>query len=83
MRFLCGLLAALLLCRAQPVYAQADDATPTQDVDRLRTESGVDPTRVQSRAAFSVLLQDLPDDAGQATARGSLVLGVVGIQRAF
>lgn len=71
-----SLAALLALCIVQTVDAQATAAAPTRDVDRLRTESGVDPTRVQSRAAFSVLLQDLPGDAGQATTRGSLVLGV-------
>ena len=66
----------VLAVTVRAAAAQTTEQPPPQDVDRLRTESGIDPTRVQSRAAFSVLVQDLPADAGQATMRGSLVLGV-------
>ena len=73
-----SLLAAALVVLGSdlPAVAQQEGEPPTTDVGRLRTESGVDPARVQSRAAFSVLLQGLPGDAGQASMRGSLVQGV-------
>jgi hypothetical protein len=45
-------------------------------IEKLRTESGVDPTRVQSRIGYSILVQDLPDNEGIITNRVSLTMGV-------
>jgi hypothetical protein len=45
-------------------------------IEKLRTESGVDPTRVQSRIGYSILVQDLPDNEGIITNRASLTMGV-------
>jgi hypothetical protein len=82
MRVSCCVLVVKVLLAAWAPWAAAQAAAPAApaasapDVDRLRTESGVDPTRVQSRASVSVLLQDLDGDAGQASMRAGLVLGV-------
>ena len=57
---------------AMDVLAQSDSV----DLEKLRRESGVDPTRVQSRAGYSILVQDLPENAGIITNRFSLNLGV-------
>lgn len=46
------------------------------NIEKLRTESGVDPTRVQSRIGYSILVQDLPDNEGIITNRASLTMGV-------
>jgi hypothetical protein len=69
--------ALLLLCLfAAPCLAQQGAEPPVDDVDRLRTESGVDPTRVQSRMGLSMLMQDLPEEAAQVSMRGALTLGI-------
>jgi hypothetical protein len=72
---------SLLAVSAVPAGAQSPQgsgAGSPQDaqVDRVRNESGVDPTRVQSRASFSVLMFDAEGDRGQASMRGALTLGV-------
>ena len=46
------------------------------DLDKIRTESGVDPTRVSSRVGYTLLIQDPAEDAGQITNRVTLNLGV-------
>jgi hypothetical protein len=46
------------------------------DLEKLRKESGIDPTRVQSRAGYSFLMYDLEGSAGQINNRLSLNLGV-------
>lgn len=45
-------------------------------IEKLRTESGVDPTRVQSRIGYSILVQDLPKKAGIITNRVNFIMGV-------
>jgi hypothetical protein len=52
--------------------AQSDSA----QLEQLRTESGLDPTRVQSRVGYTFLIYDQEADAGQITNRASLTLGV-------
>jgi hypothetical protein len=56
--------------------ANAQTSKDTSDVDKLRTESGVDPTRVASRVGYSVLLQDQPGTKGTVTNRVVLNIGV-------
>jgi hypothetical protein len=46
------------------------------ELDKLRTESGVDPTRITSRIAFTVIFQDPKGDAGKVASRFSINLGV-------
>ena len=54
------------------VVAQSD----TISVDKLRTESGVDPTRVNSRVGYSVLYFDKADNASSISNKFNIVLGV-------
>jgi len=54
------------------VVAQSD----TISVDELRTESGVDPTRVNSRIGYSVLYFDKADNASSVSNKLNLTLGV-------
>jgi hypothetical protein len=56
------------------VFAQV--VNDSAQVEKLRTESGVDPTRVQSRAGYSLLIYDQKESAGQIVNRASLALGV-------
>lgn len=53
-------------------YGQADSLA----IEKLRTESGVDPTRVNSRVGFSCLYFDKADNASSISNKFSLVLGV-------
>jgi hypothetical protein len=52
--------------------AQSDSAS----LEKLRTESGVDPTRIATRVGMSVLTQDLPEKAGLITTRATMNLGI-------
>lgn len=54
------------------VLAQSD----TISVDKLRTESGVDPTRVNSRIGYSVLYFDKADNATSISNKFNITLGV-------
>lgn len=50
--------------------------TDSLQIEKLRTESGVDPTRVNSRAGYSILYYDKSENASSIANRFSLVLGV-------
>lgn len=45
-------------------------------IEKVRTESGVDPTRIQSRVAYTFITQDMAGSAGSVTNRAALTLGV-------
>jgi hypothetical protein len=47
-----------------------------KDLDKIRSESGVDPTRVMSRIGYTVLTYDKPATIGQITNRFSANIGV-------
>lgn len=67
------LLAILFLISLNSlVYAQNDSIA----TDKIRTESGVDPTRVNSRVGYSVLYYNQADNRAQITNRATLTLGV-------
>ena len=66
------LSGAVLLLSHFPLFAQQDSLA----LERIRTESGVDPTRVQSRAGYTILVNDLPGSADRIANRLSLFLGV-------
>lgn len=53
-------------------YGQADSLA----IEKLRTESGVDPTRVNSRVGYSGLYSDKADNASSVSNKFSLVMGV-------
>lgn len=63
-----------MLFIAAKAFAQSE--TDSVKLEQLRRESGVDPTRVQSRAGYSFLIYDQEDDAGQLNNRVALNLGV-------
>jgi hypothetical protein len=66
------LLASAALFFGSIGFAQTDSAA----VEKLRTESGVDPTRIQSRVGYTFLIYDQKADAGQINNRATLTLGV-------
>jgi hypothetical protein len=53
-------------------YSQTDSAK----LEKLRAESGVDPTRVQSRAGYSFIIYDQKNSAGQINNKLNLTLGI-------
>jgi hypothetical protein len=65
-------LFCILVCISLTSAAQSDSV----NIDRLRTESGVDPTRVQSRAGYTFIIQDIPGNKSLLTNRAVLTLGV-------
>jgi Putative MetA-pathway of phenol degradation len=69
-----SLLAIALLTTFSTLFAQ--QKSDSVDLEKLRKESGIDPTRVQSRAGYSFLMYDLEGSAGQINNRLSLNLGV-------
>lgn len=62
--------------------AQTPDSSATKlksgeaELEKLRTESGVDPTRVTSRASYSVMYYAMSNDRAQINNRAALSLGV-------
>jgi hypothetical protein len=54
----------------------AQNETDSVSLEKLRRESGVDPTRVQSRGGYTFLIYDQEGAAGQINNRISLNLGV-------
>jgi hypothetical protein len=54
------------------IIAQTDSAS----LEKLRRESGIDPTRVQTRAGFSIIVQDKPSTEGTISNRLNLNMGV-------
>lgn len=56
--------------------AQKSNAKDSAAIDKLRTESGVDPTRVQTRVGYTFLVQDQKASAATITNRANLNLGV-------
>jgi hypothetical protein len=63
-------LFPLFCCNS--INAQSD----TLSLDKLRTESGVDPTRVNSRIGYSVLYFDKSDNIASVSNKLNLTLGV-------
>ena len=53
-------------------FAQTDSLA----IEKLRTESGVDPTRVNSRVGFSTLYFDKANNASSISNKFNVVLGV-------
>lgn len=69
-----SLLIIILLISGIGAFAQTE--TDSLKLEQLRRESGVDPTRVQSRGGYTFLIYDQEGDAGQINNRLSLNLGV-------
>lgn len=72
------IIIAALTTIAFAASAQVTDSLKTKDqeLEKLRTESGVDPTRVSSRASYSVMYYAMSDGRAQINNRASLILGV-------
>jgi Putative MetA-pathway of phenol degradation len=64
----------ILVALHSSLYAQ--QGSDSAMLEKLRKESGVDPTRVQSRGGYSILVYDQHESAGQINNRISLNLGV-------
>lgn len=64
----------LLIFSASLSFSQSDSTD--KKLDKLRTDSGVDPTRVSSRVSFSVLATKPEGDAFSTAMRTKLTLGV-------
>lgn len=69
-----NLLPVLFLLFSISVLAQTE--SDSVKLEKLRRESGVDPTRVQSRAGYTFLVYDQEGAAGQVTNRFSMNIGV-------
>ena len=68
------ILIQVVFISGMGVFAQTKD--DSLRLEQIRRESGVDPTRVQSRAGYSLLIYDQEDAAGQIHNRISLNVGV-------
>lgn len=66
------MLTSFLILFSTFAFAQEKDAS----VDQIRTQSGIDPTRVSSRAGYSFLVYDKLDENVQINNRISANLGV-------
>lgn len=69
-----NLLIQVLFISSIGAFAQTKE--DSLKLEQVRRESGVDPTRVQSRAGYSLLIYDQEDAAGQINNRISLNVGV-------
>lgn len=69
-----ALIILVIIISGKGAFAQTE--TDSLKLEQLRRESGVDPTRVQSRAGYSLLVYDQEDAAGQINNRISLNVGV-------
>lgn len=67
-----GLIFIIFLLSNIGIYAQTDSSS----IEKLRTESGVDPTRVSSRVGYSTLFFDKAGNSSSISNKVSLVLGV-------
>lgn len=62
----------VFLVMSWKIAAQTDSIS----VEKLRTESGVDPTRINSRVGYSIQCFDQADNRSKIVNKGSLILGV-------
>jgi len=58
------------------LFAQVADSTKIKELEKIRTQSGVDPTRVNSKASYSFLIYDPQVSPGQINNRVTVNLGV-------
>lgn len=59
-----------------PFYAYAQSDTEESKIEKIRTESGVDPTRVSSRMGYSIMYYDMEGHKSQINNRLALNLGI-------
>ena len=71
------LFFSVLMLTALPLVGlKAQDKTDSLKLEKIRAESGVDPTRVMSRVGYTVLVYDKTGSAGQLNNRLSMNVGV-------
>lgn len=70
------LLTYLFLFAGSLNMINAQDNTDSLKLEKIRAESGVDPTRVMSRAGYTLIVYDQSGPAGQVVNRLSVNLGV-------
>lgn len=71
------LFFSVLMLTAFPLAKlKAQDKTDSLKLEKIRAESGVDPTRVMSRVGYTVLVYDKTGSAGQINNRLSVNVGV-------
>jgi hypothetical protein len=70
--WLIGFVFSIFLVPTNYIYAQTDSL----EIEKLRTESGVDPTRVSSRIGYSILYFDKAENASSISNKLNIVLGV-------
>lgn len=75
-KYLLLLSFIILLPVIAPAQTEEDMAAEEEKIEKIRTESGVDPTRVSSRFGYSVTFFDRPDSKSQVSNRVSLYLGI-------
>lgn len=68
------LIFFLLFCGK--TFAQQPDSTEIKKLSKLRTESGVDPTRVQSKASYSMLIYDPVVNPGRIENKFTMNIGI-------
>ena len=68
------LLLSVLLCGK--MFAQQPDSTKIKELNKLRTESGVDPTRVQSKVSYSMMIFDPVNNPGNIQNKFTLNIGI-------
>lgn len=69
-------IVCIIIFQTVNLFAQVADSTEIQRLEKLRSESGVDPTRVQSKAGYSFLILDPKVNQGQIINRLTVNLGV-------
>ncbi len=70
------LIISLLFLAVGTAAAQQDTSTAASESDRLRTESGVDPTRVASRISYSFIILDQTGPSVEIRNQMKFTLGV-------
>lgn len=69
-------VVVLFCCSIQGQLWAQDKNEDSVSLEKIRRESGVDPTRVQSRAGYSILFQDQKEDASTISNKLNLNLGI-------
>ena len=69
-------LLALLFVAIVRAEAQEDSASVAANTEKLRTESGVDPTRVASRLSYSIIVLDQTGESVEIRNRAKFTLGI-------
>jgi Putative MetA-pathway of phenol degradation len=69
-----AMIVLILISWINSSMGQSD--SDSSKLEQLRTESGVDPTRVRSRAGYTLMIYDQPEQAGRVNNRLSINIGI-------